>query len=139
MLLAAFALACGGSDSKDPQAPRPEQPGDSPTESDVGDEDPPENSSKPMERLLALFASLDKTIDQQGESCPDFTKSLSAWLLSHGDEIRDLLIMDLSDEAHEAIEKGINDVATTVVFAASECGSSDAAVAAYDEFDALVL
>jgi len=128
-------LGCGGSEVKS-ETPGPGVDDDSAQGPDAGSPPAPVPAK---ERLVALFAALDSGIGKTDESCPKFTAELAGWLEEHGDEIRDLLIQDLSDDEHDIIDASIHDAATTVVFAASECGSSDDAIAAYDEFDALVL
>ena len=90
-------------------------------------------------RLLGLFTTLANQMQEFGGSCEKFSTKLGSWLATHGDEIRDLLILDHSDADHEEIDEAITDVATLVVFGASECGASDTAMVSYDEFDALVL
>jgi len=129
--------SCGGSSgSPAAQAPGkvPASAPAAPAPGAVTAEDEP-----PKARLLALFAKLSKEMSQSDPSCDRFSHALGAWLATHGDEIRDLLILDLSDSDHEEIEEAITDTATRVVSGASECGASSAAMASYDEFEALVL
>jgi hypothetical protein len=93
--------------------------------------------------MLALFAELNRAmtdhVENRGQDCSSFTTTLGGWLAKDGDEIRDLLILDHRDTDHERIDASIMETATVVVFGAAECGDSDEALAAYNEWDALVL
>jgi hypothetical protein len=150
LLLLAALLACGGSSPQSESVEqRPPASGDSQTSSSgsgsnaESDSGAASSERKGANRLLELFAILAKNmtahVEQRGQDCPSFTKTLGGWLQSHGDEVRDLLILDHADEDHERIDESITETATVVVFGAAECGDSDAALTAYNEWDALVL
>jgi len=130
--------SCGGAGVPEPgKSAETTAPAKAPAEAENQDQDVSEAGAK--DRLLALFAKLGKEMSHRDPSCDRFSRALGSWLATYGDEIRDLLILDLSDSDHEEIEEAITEAATEVVFGASECGSSSAAMASYDEFDALVL
>lgn len=137
-LVLAGLASCGGAGVPEPvKGAETPAAASAPAQPEAKDQDVPEAEAK--DRLLALFAKLITEMSHRDPSCDRFSRALSGWLAAYGDEIRDLLILDLSDSDHEEIEEAITEAATQVVFGASECGSSSAAMASYDEFDALVL
>ena len=104
----------------------------------------PEESS-PDRALVEIFDRLERDLTADSEAqhadCTRFALAVSQWLGRHADDVRQLSTesLGLAKARQEDLDAEVSARATTVVFVAAECGHSEIALAAYDEFDALAL